>query len=59
MKKLIAGVLALTLVTSTVVFADNSMTTKKQTVSCSQGCPKPSTCTAGSSCAAMPGCVCN
>ncbi len=59
MKKLVTGVLALTLITSTVVFADNSQPTKETPVSCSKGCPKATNCTPGSSCAVMQGCVCN
>ena len=59
MKKILAGVLALTLITSTVVFADNNKSTKKAPVSCSKGCPKTTNCTPGSTCAVMPGCVCN
>ena len=58
MKKIIIGMSALTLVTSTIVFANNSNETKKATVTCSQGCPKPASCTAGTTCAVMPGCVC-
>ena len=50
---------ALMLVTSTVVFANNSNETKKATVSCSKGCPKTAGCTAGTTCPVMPGCVCN
>ena len=59
MKKILAGVMALTLITTTVVFADNSKSTKKAPVSCSKGCPKTVSCTSGTECAVMPGCVCN
>ena len=58
MKKIIIGMSALTLVTSTIVFANNSNETKKVQVSCSKGCPKTNNCSAGTTCAVMPGCVC-
>ena len=58
MKKII-GMSALMLVTSTVVFANNSNETTKATVSCSKGCPKTAGCTAATTCPVMPGCVCN
>ena len=58
MKKFIIGMSALTLVTSTIVFANNSHATKKAEVSCSKGCPKTANCTVGTTCAVMPGCVC-
>ena len=59
MKKIIIGISALTLITSTIVFANNSNQTKKATVTCSKGCPKTTNCTSGTTCAVMPGCVCN
>ena len=59
MKKIIIGMSALTLITSTIVFANNSHETKKATVSCTKGCPKTANCTSGAFCAVMPGCVCN
>ena len=46
MKKIIIGMSALTLVTSTLVFANNRNETKKATVSCSKGCPKTTNCKA-------------
>ena len=58
MKKIIIGMSALTLVTSTIVFANNSNETKQAQVSCSKGCPKTTDCKAGTTCAVMPGCVC-
>ena len=58
MKKIIIGMSALMLVTSTIVFANNSNETKKAQVSCSNGCPKTASCTAGTTCAVMPDCVC-
>ena len=59
MKKIIIGMSALTLVTSIVVFANNSIDKKQTPVNCSKGCPKTANCTAGNTCAVMPGCVCN
>ena len=59
MKKIIIGMSALTLVTSTIVFANNSNETKKTIVSCSKGCPKTAGCTADTTCPVMPRCVCN
>ena len=59
MKKIIIGISALTLITSTFVFANNSNETKKATVTCSKGCPKTVGCTSGTTCSVMPGCVCN
>jgi len=58
MKKIIIGISALTLITTTIVFANNSNETKKATVTCTKGCPKTVGCTAGTTCAVMPGCVC-
>ncbi len=58
MKKIIIGMSALTLVTSTIVFANNSNETKNATVTCSKGCPRTSNCSAGTNCAVMTGCVC-
>ena len=58
MKKIIIGMSALTLITSTIVFAKNSNEPKKNTVTCSQVCSKAANCTAGSTCAVMPFCVC-
>ena len=59
MKKIIIGISALTLITSTIVFANNSNETKKATVTCSKGCPKTVGCTSCTTCAVMPVCVCN
>ena len=59
MKKIIIGMSALALITSTIVFANNSNEPKKASVSCSKGCPKTANCTVGNTCAVMPGCVCN
>ena len=58
-KKIIIGNSALTLVTSTVVFANNSIDKKQTPVTCSKGWPKTAGCTAGTTCPVMPGCVCN
>ena len=59
MKKIIIGISALTLITTTIVFANNSNETKKATVTCSKGCPKTTNGASGTTCAVMPGCVCN
>ena len=62
MKKIIAGILAVTLI-STAVFADNGKPTKKWKASCSKGqvtcskvCPQKMSGPKANNCANMPGC---
>ena len=61
MKKIIIGMFALTLISSTSAFADSVKKVKKvkSKVVCTKGCPETKDCHNTAKCPKKPGCVCD
>ena len=61
MKKAFIGILALTLVSTTPIFAEGGKKVKKvkAKVECSKSCPDKKDCHKNAKCPNKPGCVCN
>ena len=62
MKKVLVGLFALTLISSSVAFAgpgDKGKKAKKAKIECKKNCPEKKDCKKTAICPNKPGCVCN